>query len=73
MSGLNENSYFVSFPDERGNHVAKYFEKVDESPRAKLLFNKVTDALDTMGKSMSDAEKRQVLMDVLQKMCGGEI
>ncbi len=65
-------SYAISFPSKNGKSVTKYFEKVSESVRAKLLFNKVTDALETMGKSMSEAEKRQVLMDVLQKMCGGD-
>ena len=65
-------SYAVSFPRENGNVMTKYFEKVSESPRAKLLFNKVTDALDTMGQSMSQAEKRQVLMRVLETLCGGE-
>ena len=52
--------------------MTKYFEKVNESPRARLLFNKVTDALDTMGQSLNQAEKRQVLMRVLETLCGGE-
>ena len=54
------------------NDMTKYFEKVNESPRACLLFNKVTDALDTMGQSLNQAEKRQVLMRVLETLCGGE-
>lgn len=74
---LNENpnttkSYAVSFPKEDGKVMTKYFEKVNESPRACLLFNKVTDALDTMGQSLNQAEKRQVLMRVLETLCGGE-
>ena len=74
---LNENpnttkSYAVSFPKEDGKVMTKYFEKVNESPRARLLFNKVTDALDTMGQSLNQAEKRQVLMRVLETLCGGE-
>ena len=72
VHGNTGNGYIVSFPTLGGQSVTKSFEKVHESVRAKLLFNKLTDALDTMGKSMSEAEKRQVLMDVLQKMCGGE-
>lgn len=71
-SATGQKSYAISFPSKNGKSVTKYFEKVSESVRAKLLFNKVTDALETMGKSMSEAEKRQVLMDVLQKMCGGD-
>ena len=64
--------YEVSFPKEDGKVMTKYFEKVNESPRARLLFNKVTDALDTMGQSLNQAEKRQVLMRVLETICGGE-
>ena len=64
-------TYSISFPDSSGKIVTRNFDKVAESVRAKLLFNKLTDALETMGKSMSEAEKRQVLMNVLQKMCGG--
>ncbi|MBR1537473.1 MAG: hypothetical protein IJ630_11105 [Treponema sp.] len=73
--GKNPNatkSYAVSFPKEDGKVMTKYFEKVDESPRARLLFNKVTDALDTMGQSLNQAEKRQVLMRVLETLCGGD-
>ena len=67
-----ENSYALSFPKADGKVVTKHFGKVSESPRARLLFNKVTDALDTMGQSLNQAEKRQVLMRVLESLCGGE-
>lgn len=70
--GSGGNSYSVSFPSEGGKSVVRRFEKVAESPRARILYNKLTDALETMGYSMSEPEKRQVLMNVLQKMCGGE-
>ena len=69
---IDGKTYSVSFPISKGKCIVRNFEKVSESERAKLLYNKLSDALDTMGKSMSEAEKRQVLMDVLQKMCGGE-
>lgn len=39
------------------------------SPRSKLLFNKISDALDTFAESLSVAEKRQVLINALHELC----
>lgn len=65
-----DNSYRLSFTDEKGRESTKTFNKVDLSPRSRLLFNKMEDALNTMGQAMTAAEKRQVVVDILQKMCG---
>lgn len=69
---LSEKSYAISFVGKSGKVVTRKFDKVDDSPRSRLLFNKLTDALETMGRSMSEAEKRQTLMEVLKTVCGGE-
>ena len=37
--------------------------------RAKLLYNEITEAVDSMGQSISENEKRQVLMDILESLC----
>lgn len=66
------DSYSVQFPIGGGKILTRSFEKISESPRSRLLYNRLTDALDAMGQSMSESEKRQVLMDVLQALCGGE-
>ena len=65
-----DNSYRLSFTDEKGRESTKTFNKVDLSPRSRLLLNKMEDALNTMGQAMTAAEKRQVVVDILQKMCG---
>lgn len=66
-------AYKFTFATEKGAAVTKSFEKVDLSPRSRLLRNKVTDALSTMGQALTEAEKRQVLVDILQEMCGGSL
>ena len=65
-----DNSYRLSFTDEKGKETFKTFNKVDLSPRSRLLYNKMEDALDTMGQALTIAEKRQVVVNILQKMCG---
>ena len=67
---INEtNSYQITFADEEGKHMTKRFDKVDVSSRGKLLFNQITSALDSMGHSITEQEKRQILMEVLKKLC----
>ena len=63
------SSYQVTFADEDGNHTTRRFDKVIVSPKGKLLFNQITAALEGMGHSISEQEKRQVLMEVLKKIC----
>lgn len=65
----SSNFYSVQFPIDGGKILTRNFEKVSGNVRSKLLYNKLTDALDAMGKSLSESEKRQVLMDVLQTLC----
>lgn len=63
------NNYQVTFVDEDGNSTTKRFDKVEYSKRGKLLFNQITASLDAMGHSISEQEKRQILMEVLKKLC----
>lgn len=65
--------YKLTFETGKGTSVTKTFEKVELSSRSRLLRNKVTDALGTMGQALTEAEKRQVLVDILQEMCGGTV
>ena len=51
-----------------GKAVTKRFEHTEISSRAKLLLNTITDEIDSMGRSISEQEKRQVLMEVLKNM-----
>lgn len=67
---INEtSSYQVTFADEEGASTTRRFDKVDVSSRGKLLFNQITAALEAMGHSISEQEKRQILMEVLKKLC----
>ncbi|MBO4888562.1 MAG: restriction endonuclease subunit S [Firmicutes bacterium] len=63
------SSYQVTFADESGESTTRRFEKVDVSPRGKLLFNQILASLEAMGHSISEQEKRQILMEVLKKLC----
>ena len=67
---INETSnYQIIFADESGVSTTRRFDKVNVSGRGKLLFNQITASLDAMGHSISEQEKRQVLMEVLKKLC----
>ncbi len=62
-------AYQIVFTDESGNAVTKRFDRVEDTKKGKLLHNQVTAALDSMGRSISDQEKRQVLMEILKDLC----
>lgn len=66
---FNENTYKIIFTGEDGKENTKIFEKVEYSNRAKLLFNEIENSIDEMGFSITDSEKRQVLIEILKKFC----
>lgn len=68
-AGSEASSYELSYADENGSKIVKRFEKVDFSKRAKLLMNNITADLEAMGQSISEQEKRQVLMEILKNLC----
>lgn len=61
--------YKLVFVDKNGTEVVKTFGKTEYSDKAKLLLNDITTSLEEMGQSISEQEKRQVLMELLEKMC----
>lgn len=63
------SAYQVTFTDEKGAVVTKRFDRVEGTGKGKLLHNQVTAALDSMGRAISDQEKRQVLMEILRNLC----
>lgn len=65
----NTMSYQVIFADDTGTSTTRRFGKVAISTRGKLLFNQITASLEAMGHSISEQEKRQILMEVLKKLC----
>lgn len=64
-----ETNYHVTFVDADGNATTKSFERIEATKRGKLLYNQITQALDSMGHAISEQEKRQILMDVLKNLC----
>ncbi len=65
----NSSSYQISFVGEDGKTVTKRFDSVETSKRGKLLYNQITAALSSMGHSITEQEKRQILIDVLKELC----
>ena len=63
------SSYQIIFADDEGTSTTRRFDKVEVSARGKLLFNQITASLEAMGRSISEQEKRQILMEVLKKLC----
>ena len=69
LKSAPSSGYTVSFAGENGQTFVRHFDKVNTSARGRLLFNSLMDSLDSMGQSISEAEKRQILMNVLAKFC----
>lgn len=67
-SAISE-SYQISFEDDKGNQITKRFKKVENTKRGMLLHNAITANLESMGNSISEQEKRQILMEILKKLC----
>lgn len=67
--GNTTSNYQIIFADTEGHGMTRIFDRVDVSARGKLLFNQLISSLDAMGHSISKQEKRQILMDVLKKLC----
>ena len=65
----NTNTYSLTYMDESGETVTRRFDKVEQSNRGKLLMNSIMADIESMGYSISEQEKRQILMEVLKKLC----
>lgn len=66
---LSINSYEITCSDENGSFETKRFNRVDVSKRGKILYNQISSSIDSMGQSISEQEKRQILMEILKKLC----
>ena len=63
------NVYKLSFVDENGKEIAKTFEKSDYGARAGLLYNEMWSNIEEYGQALTEHEKRQVLLHLLEKIC----
>ncbi len=64
-----EASQQIAFINTEGELEKRLFQTAAYSPRAKLLKNEIENAIDEMGQSIEESEKRQVLFDILRRMC----
>ena len=63
------NSYSLTYTDDTGKSVTKRFDRVEQSKRGNLLMNSLLADIESMGHSISEQEKRQILMEILKKIC----
>ena len=63
------STYQITFMDDSGKVVTKRFNSVKGTGKGRLLHNQVTAALESMGRAISDQEKRQILMEILKDLC----
>lgn len=68
ISEIQVNQYQLSFMDNDGGVKVRRFDKVERSKRSNLLYNAIESQLASMGQSISESEKRQVLMELLSKL-----
>lgn len=66
---INTSNYQLMYADNEGQTITKRFDRVEISKRGKLLYNQISSSLDSMGQSISEQEKRQILMEILKKLC----
>ena len=62
-------NYKVTFVEADGSATTKSFERVEYGNRGRLLYNQITQSLDSMGHAISEQEKRQIIMEILKKLC----
>lgn len=63
------NVYKITVVDSAGKETIKTFERAKYGAKAKLLFNDVATALEDYGQALTDQEKRQVIMEILEQLC----
>lgn len=62
-------NYQITFVDSAGGTTTKSFERIETSKRGHLLYRQISSALDAMGQAITEAEKRQILIEILQNLC----
>ncbi len=63
------HSYEISYVDGEGETQTKRFNSVETTKRGDVLYNQITNALTSMGHSISEQEKRQILVNILKELC----
>ncbi|MBO8461167.1 MAG: restriction endonuclease subunit S [Firmicutes bacterium] len=68
-NNMDINSYQITFVDDKGNNITKRFERMEYGSLGRLLYNSIMGEIDSMGQSISEQEKRQILIEVLKEFC----
>lgn len=67
---LANKSYKISFIDENGIESYRTFDGAQYTPAAKLMYNDAAAMIEEYGEALSQNEKRQVLIDIINKLLG---
>lgn len=65
----NADTYKLVTVSSDGKEIVKSFNRGEYSARAKLLYNDILNSIDEMGQSITEQEKRQILFEILEKLC----
>lgn len=63
------DTYEIAVISESGDKKIQRFDKIEVSKRGELLYNRIVDNLSAMGQAISEQEKRQIIMRILQELC----
>lgn len=64
----SNGTYFINFVDDNGISFKRNFAKVKCSKKANALKTEILNTLDEYGQSISNSEKRQVLIKILEDL-----
>jgi len=67
QAGGNEN-YILTVRNDNGEESIKRFSRIEASSRAKILKNEISTAIEDMGQAITEEEKRQILLEILETM-----
>ncbi len=65
----SKTSCKFTFINDDGEEITRIIENTNYSGRAKLLYNDISAAIEEMGQSISEQEKRQILIEILKGLC----
>ena len=68
-STTQSDVYKLSFVSKDGGEIVRTFAKIEYTPKAKLLLNEITSNMEEYGQALSKREKRQVLIELLERLC----
>ena len=63
-----QNAYTLTTIRDDGTKEVRTFDRIECSKKARLLKNDLMSSLEDMGQAISDGEKRQVLLEILESL-----